>query len=452
MVDDVLVDRRARCDEDGDAGALPPAGPAELLPRGGHRTRVAGQDRDVEAADVDAQLERVGRDDTEDLAVAQPALDRSAFGRQVAAAIAPDAAVRPIALAQRLPQAREQQLDRDPRPPEHDRLATGPEEGQRPALGQGDRRSAGAAGRFHDRWVDQQHVPLAGRGAVPIDEPGRATGQHRRQLGGVPDGRRAAHDDRATAVVGTDPEQPAEHVGDVAAEHAAVRVQLVDHDQLELLEQLEPLRVVRQDRRMEHVRVGHDDLPGRSHGRPDRRRRVAVVRRGDDRQLGRGCQLTELGDLVLAEGLGREEEQCPGRRVLGDGLQGWQRVAQRLARRSGRHDHDVLAGMDRLDRLGLVGVEAFDAPRREALDDAAVQPWRHVGVGRLAGWDDLVVDHAARERWLVEEAREDGRWVGGGVGAHRLGSVQSERMFGMEGSLDAASTARMTGWLSRPFG
>jgi hypothetical protein len=32
--------------------------------------------------------------------------------------------------------------------------------------------------------------------------------------------------------VGADPEQPAQHVGDVAAEHAAVRVQLVDDDEL----------------------------------------------------------------------------------------------------------------------------------------------------------------------------------------------------------------------------
>ena len=135
MVDDVLVDRRARGDEDRDAGALPPAGPAELLPRGGHRARVAGQDRHVETADVDAELERVGRDDAEDLAVAQPALDRAAFGRQVAAAIAADAAARPVALAERLPQAREQDLDRDPRPPEDDRLAPGPQERAAPSAG-----------------------------------------------------------------------------------------------------------------------------------------------------------------------------------------------------------------------------------------------------------------------------------------------------------------------------
>ena len=141
VVDDVLVDRGAGRDEDRDARARPPAGPPELLPGRGDRARVAGQDRHVEPADVDAELERVGGDDAEDLAVAQPALDRPALGRQVAAAIAADAAARPAALAQRLAQPGQQQLDRDPRAPEHDRLAAGAQERQGPALGEGQRPS-----------------------------------------------------------------------------------------------------------------------------------------------------------------------------------------------------------------------------------------------------------------------------------------------------------------------
>jgi hypothetical protein len=38
------------------------------------------------------------------------------------------------------------------------------------------------------------------------------------------------------AVVGADPQQPAQDVGDVPAEHAPVGVQLVDDDVAELLE------------------------------------------------------------------------------------------------------------------------------------------------------------------------------------------------------------------------
>ena len=230
VVDDVLVDRRSRGDQDGNARALPPAGPPELLPRRRHRTRVAGEDRDIEPPDVDAELERVRGDDAEDLAIAQPVLDRPTFGWQVAAPVAANAASRSVALAQRFAQSGQQQLDRDPRPPEHDRLAPGAEEGECPPLCEGDGRPARTAGGLHDRRIDKHDVALAGRCPVSVDEACRSPGQHRRQLARVPDRRRAAHDDRVRAVMGADPEEPPKHVGDVAAEHAAIRVQLVDDD------------------------------------------------------------------------------------------------------------------------------------------------------------------------------------------------------------------------------
>jgi hypothetical protein len=64
--------------------------------------------------------------------------------------------------------------------------------------------------------------------------------------------------------MGADPQQAPQHVGDVAAEQAPVGVQFVYDDDLELLEELEPLGVVRQDRGVEHVRVRDDDLSGAS--------------------------------------------------------------------------------------------------------------------------------------------------------------------------------------------
>ena len=62
------------------------------------------------------------------------------------------------------------------------------------------------------------------------------------------------------AVVRADPQQPAQDIGYVAAEEAAVGVQFVDHDDLQLFEQLEPLGVVGQDRGVEHVRIRDDNL------------------------------------------------------------------------------------------------------------------------------------------------------------------------------------------------
>jgi hypothetical protein len=425
VMDDVLVDRGARGDEDRDARLQPPARPADLLPGRGHGPWIAGEDGRVQPADVDAQLEGVGRDDAEDLPVTQALLDGAAFGGQVAAPIAAHARAGSVALAQGLAQAGQEDLDRDPRPPEHDRLAAGPQERQGPALGEGLRRRPRAAGRFHDRRIHEQDVALARRCAVAVDEARGSPGEHLGELRGVPDRRGAAHDDRMAAVMRTDAQQPAQDVGDVAPEHAAVRVQLVDDDELELLEQLEPLGVVGEDGRVEHVRVAHDDLAGGADGGPDGRGRVAVVRRRDDREPGRGRQLAELGHLVLAEGLGREQEQRPSGGVVRDGLQGGEGIAQRLAGGRRRHDDDVLAGMDRVDGLGLVAVELLDATTGQTPDDARVQPVRHRGEGRRSRRDHRMVGHTPGQRRLLEKARQDGRGIGGGISAH-AGHPQTE--------------------------
>jgi hypothetical protein len=145
---------------------------------------------------------------------------------------------------------------------------------------------------------------------------------------------------------------------------------------------------------------------------------VAVVRRGDDREAGRGRERTELGHLVLAERLGREHEQRPCGGVLRDRLECGHRVAQALAGGRRGDDHDVLARVDRLDRLGLMDIEPVDAARRQARHDPAVDPRGHRGVLGRPRRDDLVVDDTAGERGFLEEAGEDGGGVGGGVRAH----------------------------------
>ena len=121
---------------------------------------IAGEDGDVEPADVDAQLEGVRRDHAEDLAVAQTALDRPALGREVAAAIAADPRARPEVLAECLAQRREHDLDRRPAPSEDHRLAARPQERHRPAVGQRQVGAAGAGGDMGQGWLDQEDVAL----------------------------------------------------------------------------------------------------------------------------------------------------------------------------------------------------------------------------------------------------------------------------------------------------
>ena len=363
-------------------------GPAHLLPGGRDRARVAGEHGHVEPPDVHAQLERVGADDPEHLAVAEAALDRSTFRRQVAGPVAAQAGARPEVHPQGLAQVREHDLDRDPRSPEDHGLATGAQERQGPPLGQRQRRAARPGGPVDDRRIDEQEVLLAGGRAVAVDRAHGAADQQLGELGRVPDGRRAAHDHRVAAVVRAQPQEAPQHVGHVAAEHAAVHVQLVDHDDPQLLEQLEPLRVVGEDRRVEHVRVGDDDLPGLADRRPDGRRRVAVVGGARDLEAGVAHELRQLRDLVLPERLGGEQEQRPGRRVLGQRLEHRRHVAQRLARCRGRDHDDVLAGVDRLDRVGLVDVRPLDAAlgaARRGGAGRATPATRRTGPRRPAG-------------------------------------------------------------------
>ena len=109
-------------------------------------------------------------------------------------------------------------------------------------------------------------MPLTRRCAVPVHEDGRPPGERRGELAGISDRGRAADDDGVRPVVRAQPEKAPQHVGDMAAEDPAVRVQLIDDDDADLLEQLEPLGVMGQDRVVEHVRVGHDDLAGCADG------------------------------------------------------------------------------------------------------------------------------------------------------------------------------------------
>ena len=146
-------------------------------------------------------------------------------------------------------------------------------------------------------------------------------------------------------------------------------------DVAQVLEQLRPARMVRQDARVHHVRVAEHEVRARAN-RPARvLRRVAVV--GEHADLlaeprrDRLAHRLQLGELILRERLGRKQIQRAARRILQDRIEHRRVVAERLARR-GRRDHDdVPAGERVLDRLGLVRVELRDAARRRARASAA---------------------------------------------------------------------------------
>ena len=98
-------------------GAAP--GPADLLPERRAGAGEAGHQHGVEAADVDAELEGVGRRQPEQLARAQRLLERAALLGQVAAAVGRDpAGQRRVDLGEQLGGGQRHLLGAAPRPDE----------------------------------------------------------------------------------------------------------------------------------------------------------------------------------------------------------------------------------------------------------------------------------------------------------------------------------------------
>ena len=101
-------------------------------------------------------------------------------------------------------------------------------------------------------------------------------------------------------------------------------------------------------------------------------------------------------ELILRQRLGREEiERC--RFGLGQqALEHRQVVAEALAARGPRDDHDVEPAAQRLDRLDLVRVEPLDPLRCERLGEWGGERDRKLAVTRRARRQSLpVCDRAA---------------------------------------------------------
>ncbi len=215
-----------------------------------------------------------------------------------------------------------------------------------------------------DRRVDEDEELLAARRAALLDDLERLAGQPLGELLRVGDRRRRAEKHRVRSVMPADALQPPQHIAQMTAEDAAVRVQLVDDHVAEVLEQLRPARMVRQDARVHHVRIAQHELRARADRPPRVLRRVAVVREHADlfSRPGRDrfAHRLQLGELILRERFGREQIERAACRVLQDRVKHRRVVAQRLAGRGRRDDNDVAARERVVDRLGLVRIELSD--------------------------------------------------------------------------------------------
>jgi len=85
-----LIKRRGRGNQDGGRFSCFAAGSPCSLPGAGNRPRIASQHGCVQSADIYAQFESVGRNNSQDFALTQAFFNFSPSGRQIAAAITSD--------------------------------------------------------------------------------------------------------------------------------------------------------------------------------------------------------------------------------------------------------------------------------------------------------------------------------------------------------------------------
>ena len=113
---------------------------------------------------------------------------------------------------------------------ERERLVAVGDEAREHHRGLGVRRRARARVHVDERSLPHREAALGLRRAVAVDRLDRESAEARRELGGVADGGAGEAERGRRSVVLAEPTQATQHVRDVAAEHAAQRVQLVDDD------------------------------------------------------------------------------------------------------------------------------------------------------------------------------------------------------------------------------
>ena len=401
LAHEVLVERVLAGHQHG--VAVPgPAGPAPALAQAGYRAREAGDERDVQAAHVDAQLERLRRHDGVELVGEQAPLDVPPLLRGVARAVRlhPLRRAAPAAVLQAAAHVAVDQFRRLARRGEADHPRSGQHTLRRHVARLGERAPARAGDGVLQRRVPEDDRALRTGRLVLVDDLERCADEPFGEVLRVGDRRRGEDEARVRPVGAAEPPQPPHDLSHVAAEDSAVDVRLVEDHVPQLVQELSPAFVAGQDADVQHVGIAQQDGRGPPEQRTLVLRRVSVVDRRDD---ARDVEAIELACLVLGEGLGGEEEEGARLRIGGEGLEDGQLVAEALAaRRPGAHD-DVLPGRQQVAGGGLVAVERVDAGREERFAQRGRQIRRELGAAaasrRLVRHrDDLLVPAAGEER------------------------------------------------------
>src|SRR5438309_7709540 len=95
----------------------------------------------------------------------------------------------------------------------------------------------------------------------------------------------------------------------MAPENSTVGVQLIEHDETQVLEQAHPFCVVRQNASVQHVRIRQDDVSTFANRFSGIIRGIAVIRKYSETVIKPFRQVSQFGQLILGERLGRKQVQ-----------------------------------------------------------------------------------------------------------------------------------------------
>ncbi len=206
---------------------------------------------------------------------------------------------------------------------------------------------------YHGR-VHHQEPLFTARGPAPLHHLELFGREVLGELSRVSDRGGRANEHGIRAVVTTHTPEPSQHIRQMTPKHTSIGVELIDHHKPQVLEQLGPPRMVRQDPGVEHLGVAEHDLSAPPNNATSVLRRVAIVGEGADvlsvRPQSVG-QAVKLRQLVLGESLGGKQIQRTRGGLGQDGRQDGHVVAERLPRRGRGDHHCVSPGEGVVDRF-----------------------------------------------------------------------------------------------------
>src|SRR5260370_33186233 len=320
MSNDELIERRRASNEHGAGTSAATPSAAGALPGSGDGSGVSGHDDGIQRAHINAELGRAGGNRAADFSVADAAFNFASFVRKVAATVAANGFWFSRMLRIRLLQIGEKNFRVQARIGEDDGLQIAFQKFLRDARGFIDVAAANAQRAIHAGWVVKHEDFFRGWCAVRMEDFDFGFEKACSEVAGVGDGCGATNKLRIAAVKSCDAAEAAQNIAQVAAEDAAVGVQLLEDDVGHIFEEARPACVMRKDSGMQHVRVGQDDVAFFANRPAGVGGSIAVVSENAEADVQTMVEVVKFGELILREGFGGEEVEGSRVGIFEDGV------------------------------------------------------------------------------------------------------------------------------------